>query len=134
MGRVSSDGGVVGGRVQALGPKGIPMQVRDAPTLPSVLIAPINLALLRGVGPIVVEGGVDGLTLNSGANGPIVRKSVLDNATGAVLEKSALADAISGPNSIVVARGIGGRQSNCVKEIARNRVCVRYDMHELGNK
>jgi hypothetical protein len=37
-GRVGSDGGVVGGRVQALGPKGVPVQVRDAPTLPNVLL------------------------------------------------------------------------------------------------
>jgi hypothetical protein len=107
MGRVGVKGGVVGGRVQALGTKGVPVQVGDAPTLPSVLIAPINLALLRRVGATVVEGGVNGLALNGGANSPILGQSVLDLVTGTVLEEGALDNAIGGPNIVVVARGIG---------------------------
>ncbi len=107
VGRVSRDGGVVGGGVKALGPKGVPVQVGDAPTLPSVLIAPINLALFGRVGPIVVEGGVDGLALNGGPDSTIVRQCVLDDATGAILEESTLQDAIGSPYGVVVARGIG---------------------------
>ena len=112
MGRVGGDGRVVGGRVQALGPKGVPVQVRDTPPLPSVLIAPIDLTLLRRVGPIVVKGGVNGLPLYGGPNSPIVRKCVLDDAAGAILEKSTLEDAIGSSNGIVIARGIGSGQGN----------------------
>ncbi len=112
VGRVGGEGGVVGGRVQALGPKGVPMQVRDATTLPSVLIAPIDFALLGRVSATVVESGVDGLALYGGTNGPIFRQGVLDLVTDAVLEEAAFDNAIAGPNVVVVARGIRSGQCN----------------------
>ena len=112
MGGVGINGGVVGGRVQAHGTKGVPVQVRDAPTLPSVLIAPIDLALLRRVGATVVKGGVNGLALNGGTHSPILGQSVLDLATDTVLEERALDNAIGSPNIVVVARGIGSGQGN----------------------
>jgi hypothetical protein len=77
-----------------------------------VLIAPIDLALLRRVGATVVKGGVNGLALNGGANSPILRQSVLDLATDTVLEERALDNAIGSPNIVVVARGIGSGQGN----------------------
>ena len=88
------------------------MQVRDATTLPSVLVTSVNLALLGRVSATVVEGGVDGLALYGGTNGPIFRQGVLDLVTDAVLEEAALDDAIGGPNVVVVARGVRSGQCN----------------------
>ena len=85
MGWVGVNGGVVGGRVQALGTKGVPVQVGYTPPLANVLIAPVNLALFRRVGRIVVEGGVNCLPLQCASNVPILRQRVLDNVTGSAL-------------------------------------------------
>ena len=84
----------------------------DTPPLPSVLIAAIHLTLLRRVSPIVVKGGVNGLALNGGTNGPVLGQRVLDLLADTVLEEGALDNSIGGPNVVVIARGIGSGQGN----------------------
>jgi len=82
VGRVGGEGGVVSGGVQAVGAKGVPMQVGNSTPLPHVLIAVVDLALLWRVPGIVVESGINSLTLNSIPHVSILRESVRNRTAG----------------------------------------------------
>jgi len=79
---VCGDGGVVLSGVQAVGAKGVPMQVGNSTPLPHVLIAVVDLALLWRVPGIVVESGINSLTLNGIPHVSILRESVSKSTCG----------------------------------------------------